>query len=271
MYLRTGLKTGRLPRKHDPRVPHYSALITKAINLPPIPKQVDNGKGLDDWGMMLNDTLGDCTCAAVYHSLQTWTLANGALDTEPDSHVLNLYESACGYIPGNALTDEGGVEQDVLKYWASTGIQRGNGIDKLTGFVEIDPRQLDDVQRGIWECGVVYIGFGVPKGLIDDGNVPEVWELPKNPVIEGGHAVILNGYQPAKVQSGYGATIALDARFTVISWGDRYEMTEPFFAGLTDEVYGLVSADWVDTTGKTPAGLGLEEIEEQMKYAVEVN
>ena len=61
---------GRLPRAHDPRIPHLSALLA-GKTLPPPPAQVDYTKSMPKTlGMMMNDTLGDCTCAAFYHALK---------------------------------------------------------------------------------------------------------------------------------------------------------------------------------------------------------
>lgn len=64
------LKLGRLHRTYDARIPHMSALVA-GQTLPPPPPSVDWTSGMPrNLGMMLNDTLGDCTCAAVYHAIQ---------------------------------------------------------------------------------------------------------------------------------------------------------------------------------------------------------
>src|SRR5579862_7669629 len=92
-------KLGRTARGHDPRIPHFSALAAGKV-LPPIPPAHDWSTGMpSDLGMMMNDTLGDCTCAAVYHARQVWTANTGGIVTEPDSDVEMLYEKACGYKP----------------------------------------------------------------------------------------------------------------------------------------------------------------------------
>src|ERR1700677_1036737 len=89
-------KLGRLHRTYDSRVPHMSALLAGQTLTPP-PASADYTKGMPaDLGMMLNDTLGDCTCAAVYHAIQVWTFnANdkkaAKMITEPDSDVEKLY------------------------------------------------------------------------------------------------------------------------------------------------------------------------------------
>src|SRR5580693_1812272 len=88
-------KLGRLHRTYDSRIPHLSALIAGQTLTPP-PPAVDWSKGMPaNLGMMLNQTLGDCTCAAVYHAMQVWTFNTGKMVTQPDSDVEKLYILAC--------------------------------------------------------------------------------------------------------------------------------------------------------------------------------
>ena len=107
------MKLGRLPRTFNPRVPHLSALLSgKRLALAPPPHSCDYTAALPaDLGMMGNNSLGDCTCAALGHALQVWTAnANPPIDTQPDSNIIQLYAEACGYKAGDSNTDKGGVE-----------------------------------------------------------------------------------------------------------------------------------------------------------------
>ena len=239
---------GRLPRAHDPRVPHLSALLA-GKTLPPPPAQVDYTKGMPQTlGMMMNDTLGDCTCAAFYHALQVWSFnANASkhksIETEPDGDVEKLYELACGYKPSQGGEGPGGNEQHVLKYLLTKGAPMGpNGqtVHKIDAFVEVDPRHVDDVKRAIHNCGVAYIGFNVPQYIVPaTGQPPAVWDVENsNTNIVGGHAVVLAGYT------------ASGAR--VISWGQYYTMTWAFFAKYVDETYAIANSTWINGGGKTP-------------------
>lgn len=62
------------------------------------------------------------------------------------------------------------------------------------------------------------------------------------------------------ILAGYDANGA-----TVISWGDKYSMTWKFFGQFCDEIYGLIDQSWIESTGKTPAGLTLAQIESLMQ------
>jgi hypothetical protein len=250
-------KLGRLLRTYDPRVPHMSALLAGQTLTPP-PASADYTKGMpSNLGMMLNDQLGDCTCAAVYHAMQVWSYnAGGTLVTQPDGDVQKLYILACGYNPRIPGEGPGGNEQHVLTYLLQKGAPIGpQGADrhKIAAFVEVDPRNTDDVKRTINDCGVAYIGFNVPESMDPATMVPPaVWTYdPQKAKPVGGHAVVLAGYD------GQGAR--------VISWGQYYTMTWEFFAHFVDEVYAIADSEWIDAKGTSPGGLTLDELEAQMQ------
>jgi hypothetical protein len=251
-------RLGRLPRTFDPRVPHMSAL-TAGQTLAPPPPSVDYTTGMPpNLGIMLNNTLGDCTCAAFYHALQVWTFnANPPMQTQPDGDVEQLYIQACGYNPKTPGEGPGGNEQKVLTYLLKDGAPSGpNGQSrqKLAAFVEVDPRNTDDLKRAIDHCGVAYIGFNVPQFLMPpNAPPPSVWDVQpgQDDSIIGGHAVVLAGYDAAGAR--------------VISWGSYYTMTWGFFGQFVDEVYALADADWIQQKGMSPGGLTLAELEAQMK------
>jgi len=250
-------KLGRLDRTYDPRVPHMSALLAGQTPPPP-PPSVDYTAGMPaNLGMMLNDTLGDCTCAAFYHALQVWSFnANPPMDTEPDPDVEKLYVLACHYNPQAGGEGPGGAEQHVLTYLLRQGAPTGpdgQTRNKLAAFVEVDPRNVDDVKRAISDCGVAYIGFNVPAFLMPPNQPPpQVWDVqPGDTQSVGGHAVVLAGYD------------ANGAR--VISWGSYYTMTWAFFAQYVDEVYALADTTWVEQKGTSPGGLSLAALEVQMQ------
>jgi hypothetical protein len=250
-------KLGRLARTFDPRVPHMSALLAGQVRPPP-PPSADWTKGLPaHLGMMMNDTLGDCTCAAFYHAIQVWSAnANPPMVTAPDPVVEALYEQGDGYNPAQGGEGPGGNEQHLLTYILKTGAPSptGEGRVKIAAFVEVDPRNTDDVKRAIHHCGLVYIGFTVPAFLMPpNAPPPSVWDT--QPAADnssvGGHAVILAGYD------------ADGAR--VISWGQYYTMTWAFFGQFVDEVYALADASWIEAKGMSPGGLTLAQLEAQMQ------
>ena len=206
--LRPSPKFGRTPRSFSPRVPHFSALAS-GVNLPPLPASVDYTNGLgEDFGMMLNDNLGDCTCAAYYHARQIWTSqAQNTEATEPDIDVEELYIEACGYDPDVPGPGPGGNEQFVLTYLLNTGAPTGTDgaeRDRILAFVEVDSRNTDDVKRTIYDCGVAYIGFQVPANVTYDNRT---WDYdPQAPMTNDGHAVVLARLRSGRSRSDFVGT-----------------------------------------------------------------
>ena len=248
-------KLGRLPRANIPGVPHLSSFFAAADFVAPPPLSTYVTGMPARFGMMMNDRLSDCTIAAYYHARQVWTwnTRQGHQElTEPDATVLKLYELSCGYDPNDPSTDQGGIMQQVLIYLVKNGAPLGNNaVHKLTAFFEVDPRNLNDIKRVIYQCGVCYIGFNLPSNVMpDQGAPPAVWELQPGSRDLGGHAVVLVGYD-----KNYA---------TLISWGSLYRMSWEFFSNYTDEAYALCDSSWIAATGKTPLGMSTSKLEAQM-------
>lgn len=243
-------RLGRKPRTFR-NIPTRSKMeIALRQKLPPIPPEENYLSGQSQWGAFLNDQLGDCTCAAVYHALQILSRQTSTEIPVADTDVLGLYEAACGYRPGDPSTDNGGIEQTVLQYWKTTGAPLNGSRNKLYGFFEVDPRNTDDIQRSVWECGALYIGFEVPEYLMQD--LKSEWDYrpgQEGAGLVGGHAVVVGGYSQSA------------GTYDLISWGSVFKMSQTFWTEFVDEAYALISTDWVSQTGKTPLGISLDELD----------
>ena len=234
------MKLGRKPVRRDPRVKSL-ALYTRALSLAPPPPAVDYySKVQGSWPMDLNDQLGDCTIAAVSHCATLWT-ANAQVQPflMSDADVLEAYEKIGGYDPSNPGTDQGCVEQDVLQAWCRDGIDG----DVLDGYVMLNCTDLDEIRDAIHWFGSVYIGISIPKSAMEN---TDLWEVVVGSEIAGGHAVMLAGYD--------------SDHFYTVSWGKLIPTTPEFLLTYMDEAYGLLSKDFIDQTGKTPAGLSLDDM-----------
>jgi hypothetical protein len=211
------------------------------------------------WGMMLNDQIGDCTIAAAYHAMQLWSsYGRDHVLTESDHWVEQTYRNFTGY-DGTEATDQGAMEQDILRQWLNRGVRIQEGtetdpapnVSRIRFFGEVDPRMAWDVKRTINDCGMAYIGFRVPAWLME-GDIPSVWDRGTNNHIVGGHAIILTGYTASS--------------YDLVSWGrGDLQMTQRFFDTYVDEVYAVAHPWWIDATGHTPLGKSLEELEALMK------
>ena len=257
-------KFGRLARDFDPKVPHLSAVIANKRQSPPRRSRHWGSRMPADLGMMVNDKLLNCTCAAFYHALQVWSFnaagrSSAQMVTVSDINVIELYALACGYDPRKSGEGPGGKAQHVLRYLLNQGAPIGRRRrNKIHAYIEVDPRHVNDVKRAIDDCGLVYVGFNVPKYLgPQNRHLPKVWDIdPFNRRIIGGHAAVLPGYD--------------EHTLDVISWGRFYKMTWGFFGRYVDEVYAIADQAWIAATGRTPGGLTVTELDTQMQALREV-
>jgi hypothetical protein len=231
------MKLGKKPRRYDRRTLRLARYLTP--QLPPPPPAVTNSKTVTSWGMMLNDTLGDCTIAGVGHAIQVWTLAQGNEVTAPDSTVLQYYEQWDGYNPNDPNSDQGGVELDVLNDWR----QSPNGFDghKLLAFADPDPQDELHVKQAILLFGGLYIGLELPVSA----QTQDVWNVDTSPNGQpgswGGHCVFVPDYDAETL--------------TCITWGQLKKMTWAFWGTYCDEAHALLSTAWQPPTGFDMAAL----------------
>lgn len=235
------MKLGKRHPRHDPRVPML-ARYTKA--LPPAPASTDYESKVTNWPMMMNDNLGDCTCAAVGHVIQQWTTYNNKPVVLSDPQIEQLYETVGGYNPADPSTDQGAVEVDVLNYWLTSGVDG----HPLGAYAALELQNHNEVMDAVYWFGNCYIGVALPISAQNQ----DVWAVPPGgatgpgaPGSWGGHAV---------------PVVAYDERgLTVVTWGDKKRMTWQFWGTYCDEAYALLSTDWTEA-GLAPPGFNYDQL-----------
>ena len=241
------MKLGKLAAKKDPR---NLKLATYLPSLPPIPAACDWSHNIINWGMMLNDSIGDCTCAAAGHLIEQWTANAGVMVVPPDTTILSAYEAITGYKPDDSNTDNGANELDVLNYWRQTGIA-GHTIG---AFVSINPGNVAHVKASVYIFGGCYIGVQLPLSAQDQN----IWDVPEggavgtgSPGSWGGHAVEVVSYNTAGL--------------TVVTWGALMPVTWNFWNTYCDEAYAILSNDFLVGGTTTPDGFNLAALNADLK------
>jgi hypothetical protein len=143
----TTYRFGKFPPKLDYRTLRFKNYVMPTLAPPPAAydalSRVYAALKVSDPTVLFpmdgNDTLGDCTIAAVAHAE---TMFNGLLGKErvmSRQDVVKLYEKLTGG------QDTGLNELDVLNYWR----KRPAAGDQLLGYVSIDPKNHTHVQQAV--------------------------------------------------------------------------------------------------------------------------
>lgn len=238
-------RLGKHPKKNDSRNLKLCAYF-KTEALPALPDSYDwTSKVTVPFGMMLNDSVGDCTCASAGHMQMSFTADNGDLVVPTDAQIIAAYSAITGYNPSNPATDQGANELDVLKFWKNNGIA-GNQIG---AFAEVDITNLNDIKYSVYLFGGCYIGVQLPISYqgasswfdppdLEGNNAPGSW---------GGHAVPILGWDETGV--------------TVITWGAPMKMTWKSFSAYCEEAYAILSNQFVTGAKTSPDGFDLSALQ----------
>ncbi|HTV45755.1 MAG TPA: hypothetical protein VMF05_10595 [Stellaceae bacterium] len=171
----SGMKLGKRPARSPAGLrPLRRYLgVARAGTVPPIPASCDRSDAVAQWPMLGNDTIGDCTIAAVGHAVQLWTAVTNRMRAMSDAEAIAGYE-AFGYRPGDAESDRGAEAAGVLRRWCGAGFACGGTQDLLTGFCAIDPETEGEVRAGVAWLGVVYAGLELPIAA----QTMDLWDAP---------------------------------------------------------------------------------------------
>lgn len=227
------MKLGRRRAFVNPRLPLLREMVTGSV---PVMGRQDWFSKVATWPMLMNDQIGDCTCAAVAHVIQQWTAYT---DPSPivmsDKETISLYSAVSDY-PAN---DSGAVCQDVLEYWRLTGAPTPDGgPDTLDAYVYVHPADRATVRLAITRFANLYAGIALPLSA----QTEEVWTSTYDtPGDWGGHCVPLVGYT--------------EVGPVCVTWGALKQMTWAWWERYAEESYALLSRDWVKANDNSPGDI----------------
>jgi len=241
-------KLGKAPARYEPKAPLFSR--HKMASAPPPPKaDWTKGYARNDWGLWDNDKLGDCTAVGIGNAFLNWTRHSQPSPLKITTpQIIALYSATTGYDPAVPSTDRGAVEIDVLNYVAKRGFDAGRKDPEVCTFVVIDPKDTVALKNSIAHLGVAYLGLQLPDSAQDQN----VWKRTygadgdDTPGSWGGHCVTAMAYDHDYVR--------------LITWGWTHLATWDWLSVYLDEAYGLLSPDWLDSTGKSPEGLNWDRL-----------
>ena len=217
-----GYRFGKHPPKVDYRTLRLKNYLTSALAAPPasydvLPKVYAKLKNSDPtklFPMDGNDTLGDCTIAALAHADTVYGGLIGKKKIMARQAVVKLYMHLTGGI------DSGLNELDVLNYWRS---HLASG-DKIVAFASVDVKNHTHIQQAIQLFAGVYIGFQVQENCVEEFDAHKPWT--PGPLTQDGHAVYAVAYDATGV--------------TVLTWGNTQKATWAWWDECVDEAYAIL-------------------------------
>jgi hypothetical protein len=213
---------GKHPPKVDYRTLRLRSYLTTAMPAPPASYNVLTNvyaklKTTDPtklFPMDGNDTLGDCTIAALAHTVTAYRGLVGKEKIMSKAAVVKLYMHLTGGL------DSGLNELDVLNYWRAHAVSG----DEILAFATIDPKNHTHIEQAITLFGGVYLGFQVQQNCVQEFNARQPWT--PGPLTNDGHAVFAVGYD----QNGV----------TVLTWGNTQQATWSWWDECVDEAYAIL-------------------------------
>src|SRR5581483_11777571 len=155
---------GKHPPKRDYRTLRFKDYLTATLAPPPpslnLLSRVYDGTHTRNPATLFpmdgNDTIGDCTIAALAHAITTYRGMVGLKHIMTKQNVVKLYYHLTGGV------DSGLNELDVLNYWRQNAVDK----DEILAFVSIDPKNHTHVEQAMQLFGGVYLGFQVQQNCV---------------------------------------------------------------------------------------------------------
>jgi hypothetical protein len=246
------MKLGKLPATRDDRDLLFATYKAGGLKEAPVGfghlKLVEN-----PWGMLGNDTIGDCACAGPAHETMLLNAAAGRQVAFTDENVIKAYSAISGYVPGEPDTDVGCNVRDVLRYRVSTGFTDSTGmVHKIGAYVALKAGNWIELLEAldVFEC--VGIGIQVPSYAEEQFGEGKPWSVEPGGRIVGGH------YIPV-------VSRPRESEVDVITWGAVQGMTKAFYNTFCDEAWAYVSAEDIGDSGKTLEGFDLAQLNADLK------
>jgi len=240
---------GRVRSKPDSRTLHLRNYVNVlSVPVPPTREMVESTPA---WPMLANDRFNCCTSAAAGHMIHHWTAANqhGLFLTDDD--IIRAHAQ----LTGDRLMECVSM-LEALRYWRKHGI----GGHQIHSFVSGHKADAAELRCMIHLFGSAYAGLDLPRFACvgDPKGWPDIpWEIPASidpdaaaPDPKQGHCVAVVGYDE---QSLY-----------AVSWGRLKAMSWEFFSRYSEEVYAVLSSDWVTENAKCPTGFDTITLEKDL-------
>jgi hypothetical protein len=246
-----GYKLGKRParpRPTDLRFSNYRVgLLPIAPVLPPPPAgKFGHELLVPTWGVLGNDTVGDCAVAGAAHETMLWTAEGKNPAPFNDECVIKCYSEITGYDPSDPSTDTGCDMHDVLNYRRQVGLLDANGNrHKIGAYLALDIGNIQHLLEALYLFSAVGVGIQFPDTAMEQFHAAMPWDLPGG-TIEGGHYVPLVGRNSRQ-------------NLVCVTWGRLQAMTLGFYTAFAEEAWAILSPEFL-SAGVSPEGFDLDTL-----------
>jgi len=195
-----------------------------------------------DFGMLGNDTVGDCVIAYMLHQIMIWnSVAHaGSSVSFTTDQAIQTYSAITGYVPGDPSTDNGTDPDTALTFWQKNGLFGHN----IAGYVNLDVTNLDQLKYATYVFGGIGFSFKVPAYIM---NIPggQSWSFYSGAdvTIQGEHQVGIMDYGRNGLREN--------------CWDTTNTLNPDFIGQFGLAAQAAVSSDWIKASGISPSGLDL--------------
>lgn len=243
------MQLGRVQSVADPRTLQLRNYVD--VQTMPVPPAQEMLETTPIWPMLANDKFNCCTSAAAGHMIHHWTAANQRGVFLSDEDIIRAHAQ----LTGDHLMECVSM-LDALKFWRKQGIG-GHQIHSFVSGGRANPADLRCMTHLFGSC---YVGLDLPHFVCSGPPMgwPDIaWEIPASvspadaaPDPKMGHCVAIVGYDE---QSLYAVT-----------WGRLKTMSWEFFERYAEEVFAVLSPDWVAENSKCPTGFDCITLERDL-------
>lgn len=198
------------------------------------------------WGMLGNDTVGDCVLAGAGHETMLWNTEAKKTVSITAQNALNDYSAITGYNPNDPNTDQGTDMQVAASYRKKTGVVDASGNrHKVGAYLALSLKSTAEYKQAAYLFGTVGLGIQFPNSAMSQFNAGKNWTVVSGSKIEGGHYVPIVGY---------------DSKYAyVVTWGKLIKATWGFVNKYADEAIVYLSQEFL-TGGKSLEGFNLVQL-----------
>lgn len=237
------LKLGKRPPITKPAL-RLRSILSGVV--PDHPLQV-NHLSIGGWQVLGNDRYGDCVAVTWANVRRILTRLTGKEYYPNYGQVIEVYKTQN---PGFPNDDDGMWIHILLDYLHEKG---GPDGVKPVAFAKVDHHNPNEVEAAIAIFGYVWTGINVQSANMDDFNRGQPWDYHTNSPIDGGHSIIVGGYDSDHV--------GIDQ--TMVTWGTETGFTEAAWRELVDECWVVI---WPENLGMAQFHEGIDKVKLSQAY-----